>query len=534
MMLADLIAGLNIRTAAAGAIRICDITDDSRTVVTGSLFIARTGQKADGREFVRAALDAGAVAVLTDDRSLRLPEGSGAALLLAGTGVELAAAQIAERFYGSASGRLTLIGVTGTNGKTTTAHLIHQILNRCGVRCGLMGTVLIDDGAEIAPSILTTPPATELSRTFGVMVDSGCRAAVMEVSSHALDQERPAALAFKIGVFTNLTGDHLDYHGTMEKYADAKAKLFAMLPENGLAIVNADDRASARMIRDCRAPVLRCTIGAAVGRKVKAGECRASIRAMTMAGTRAAFAGPWGAITCLLPLVGRHNVMNALQAAAACHGAGVKTADIAEALEHAAAPPGRLEVVTGARHPYSVLVDYAHTDDALRQVLGAIRPLMDKGGTLRVVFGCGGDRDRTKRARMGAAAAELADAVYITSDNPRTEEPSAIIDEIIAGVPARQRRGTVVDADRRSAIARAIADARAGDVVLIAGKGHETDQILSDGKGGTIRTHFDDREVARELLAPVKRARPGARKPVIVTRRPAKAAGVRARGGRRA
>ncbi len=536
MNLAELIEGLAVRGAAGslGGVRVCDITDDSRTALPGSLFIARAGTKMDGRKFIPDALKAGAVAVLTDDPGLKAP---GGVALLVSDDVPAVAAAMAERFYGNPSARLELVGITGTNGKTTTAHLVHQMLNGAGVRCGLIGTVEIDDGREVAPAVLTTPPATELSRTFAVMLENGCKAAAMEVSSHALDQSRVGALKFDIGVFTNLTGDHLDYHGTMEAYGQAKAKLFAMLPPSGWAVINAEDPAGKLMAAATRAQVMWCGVGDGrhepaeepLTRGAKTGvrkrgqreepAARGTILEMTMMGTVAEFAGPWGKFEARMSLIGRHNVMNALQAIGAAWAAGVQPAALPRLIRAAKAPPGRLEPVTEAGDPFAVLVDYAHSDDALRKVLGTLRPLVGgrktpsgslrsplppraagEGGRLRVVFGCGGDRDRTKRARMGAAAAELADAVYVTSDNPRTERPSAIIDEILAGIPGEQRGKVSVDADRGKAIERAIGQSRPGDLVLIAGKGHETYQIVPDGKGGTVTNHFDDREVARAAL----------------------------------
>jgi UDP-N-acetylmuramoyl-L-alanyl-D-glutamate--2,6-diaminopimelate ligase len=525
MNLGVLIEGLDVRGASGPppeALRICDITDDSRTVVPGSLFIARPGTKDDGRKFIADAVKAGAVAILTD--------GPGASGLAGGVGVRgaavvvardvsRAAATMAERFYGFPTSKLDLIGITGTNGKTTTAHLVHQILNGSGVRCGLIGTVVIDDGVEVAPAMLTTPPATELSRTFARMVESGCKSAAMEVSSHALDQGRVAGLHFDIAVFTNLTGDHLDYHKTMDAYGAAKAKLFEMLADEGQAwaIVNAEDAAATRMLRDCRARVLRCTVteegrtalpSAVAWGTRDAGhqECRATIREMTMSGMQLLMTGPWGSFETHVRLVGRHNAMNALQAVAASYAAGIQPAALARQVAIAGAPPGRLEPVTTPGDPFAVLVDYAHTDDAMSKALTAVAPLVRRrggrdDGRLSIVFGCGGDRDASKRPRMGRAAVELADVVYVTSDNPRTERPSDIITQILEGVPEGLRRKVVVDADRRRAIGRAIEEIRAGDVLIIAGKGHEDYQIVSDGRGGTVKHHFDDREVARAALA---------------------------------
>jgi UDP-N-acetylmuramoyl-L-alanyl-D-glutamate--2,6-diaminopimelate ligase len=510
MRLADLIAGLEVSAlspAPLEPIRICDVTDDSRTVLPGSLFIARSGTRADGRKFIPEAIRAGAVAVLTDRgepalaRAVEVP-------VLVSSNLPLAMARMAERFYGEPSSKLDLIGITGTNGKTTTAHLVHQILNGVGVRCGLIGTVMVDDGVSVGPASLTTPPSTELSRTFGVMVEAGCKAAVMEVSSHALEQSRVAALRFDVAVFTNLTGDHLDYHGTMEAYAAAKARLFESLPADGWAVVNAEDPWTERMLRGCRAKVIGCRVmetSQGVGPESRpTQDAVATIRTMSMTGARVAFAGPWGSFETNIRLVGRHNVMNALQALSACWAAGVQPQALERLIRGATAPPGRLEPVTKQGDAFAVLVDYAHTDDALRKVMTALLPLVkerSEPGRMILVFGCGGDRDRTKRARMGAVAAELADQVFITSDNPRTERPSDIIDQILAGVEPPEREKVVVEVDRRRAVFKAVQLARPGDLVLIAGKGHETEQILPDGRGGMQQHHFDDREVARAALA---------------------------------
>lgn len=510
-MLPELIAGLGVRPADPKLpleIRICDLTDDSRTVVPGSLFIARKGTKTDGGRFVADAVASGAVAVVSDDPLIAAPAST--PLLLAQPGaLAESTARMAERFYGDPTTGLVVIGVTGTKGKTTTAHLIHQILNSSGVRCGLIGTVVVDDGTEVAPATLTTPPAAELSRTFARMLDAGCRAAAMEVSSHALDQGRVAAVRFSIGVFTNLSGDHLDYHATMERYARAKARLFEVLPPSGAGIVNADDPGAAEVVGRCGAPLLRCSLHG--GGACPTGGCRACVASSDRSGTIATFAGPWGEFGARLLLIGRHNVMNALQAIAACWAAGLGPEQLKAGVERAASPPGRLEPVTAEDAPFSVLVDYAHTDDAIRKALEAVRPLVGAGGAggrLRIVFGCGGDRDRTKRPRMGAAAIELADVVYVTSDNPRSEDPGAIIREILSGVDGSQRHRLHIEPDRRAAIERAIEDASAGDIVVIAGKGHETYQILPDGRGGTMSIAFDDREEARRAL---ERRGPGAR-----------------------
>jgi UDP-N-acetylmuramoyl-L-alanyl-D-glutamate--2,6-diaminopimelate ligase len=533
MLVGELISGLDIRPlprprAAGGrtgatppeSIRICDITEDSRTALPGSLFVARRGLTEDGRRFVPQAVEAGAVAVLTDDEALPLPAAGGRSpevAVLVTPDVNLAAARLAERFYGNPSSKLDLVGVTGTNGKTTITYLIHRLLNGRGGRgrrCGMISTVQIDDGVGVADAVLTTPPAIEISRTLAVMVEAGCTAAVMEVSSHALDQRRVAALAFDVGIFTNLTGDHLDYHGTMEHYAASKARLFEMLPPDGLAIVNAMDPAHERMIRDCRATVLRCALEGSPA--AERAECVARIDRQLVRSTPVTLRGPWGVIEAELPLIGPHNVMNALQAVAAVWRLAPWTAAPGDTdpigLATVAAPPGRLQLVSTADQPISVYVDYAHTDDALRNVLTVLRGVIDAAPAttdgerpqLWCVFGCGGDRDRSKRPRMGAVAAELADRVVITSDNPRTEDPRSIIDQVAGGAlsvrPGAIGRTIDLEEDRERAIRAAIRRAGPGDVILIAGKGHETYQILPDGRGGTIRRDFDDRLVARDAL----------------------------------
>ncbi len=506
MRLGELIRDLPVHAigdaAAAADVRICDITEDSRTVMPGSLFVARVGEKSDGRAFVADAIAAGATAILSDR-----PVDAGPVCSLVSSDVALATAMLAERFYGNPSKMLKLIGVTGTNGKTTIAYLIHQLLNASKVRCGLISTVCIDDGRGRSDSMLTTPPALEISQALATMVESGCTAAVMEVSSHALEQKRVAALSFDIGIFTNLTGDHLDYHKTMDAYAAAKSTLFRMLGPEGLAIVNADDPASERMVTGCRSRVLRCTAGARGD-----AECRVVAGPATFAGTDAALVGPWGRVESTIPLVGAHNLMNTLESVAAVTALGVAPAQVARALTLVQAPPGRLEPVVagGIDAGFSIFVDYAHTDDALANVLRTVRPLLDAGGTARgrliVVFGCGGDRDRSKRPRMARVACELADVVVVTSDNPRTEDAQAIIRDILAGMEPGSPPAHV-DADRRAAIAWAVDHAERGDIVVIAGKGHETYQLLPDGRGGIHRTDFDDRLVARAALE--RRFRPG-------------------------
>jgi UDP-N-acetylmuramoyl-L-alanyl-D-glutamate--2,6-diaminopimelate ligase len=402
---------------------------------------------------------------------------------------------LAERFGGRPSDALRLIGVTGTNGKTTVSHLIHHILVTAGLRCGLIGTVWFDDGAAAQPATMTTPPALEISPRLAAMVANHCWAAVLEVSSHALHQHRTAGLAFDVGVFTNLSGDHLDYHESPDAYADAKAILFRSLPATGFAVVNIDDAAAQRMLADCAAQPLSCSLS---DRKAL---CFAEIGRQTIDRTEAIFHGPLGSFEVRLPLAGTHNVANALQAAGASFALGIGRATLQAALEQSESPPGRLERVSAPDDPFTVLVDYAHTDAALANVLDTLRPLVPSEGRLRVVFGAGGDRDRSKRPRMGRVAGEIADELIITSDNPRTEEPASIIAEIAAGVPPSRRPDTILLPDRREAIEVTIQGAHPGDIVLIAGKGHEPYQII-----GTERRRFDDRAVAAEAVARYRQA----------------------------
>ncbi|MBS0189522.1 MAG: UDP-N-acetylmuramoyl-L-alanyl-D-glutamate--2,6-diaminopimelate ligase [Phycisphaerales bacterium] len=512
MLLAELVQSvngmsreLNARVVAGDArVRVCDITEDSRTVLPGSLFLAREGTRADGREFAKQALASGAVAVVCRAGSLHSLaaeiEVKGDAALVEADDVELAGALLAERFYGNPASRLKCIGVTGTNGKTTTTWLTWRLLNAAGVRCGLIGTVVVDDGNEVAPAEMTTPPAVELSRTMNVMVENGCEALSMEVSSHSLAQRRVGAIRFGVGVFTNLTQDHLDYHKTMEAYASEKAKLFAGLDPGGLAIVNADDPASERMLRDCRARIVRCTERHASERRGN-GWAGVTISSMDRTGMQLDMHGPFGAFRLWVPLIGAFNAMNILQAVLCVHELGMKPAQIMEASARLDAPPGRLERVATRGDEPLVLVDFAHTEDGLRNALGTVKKVLAPGGRLIAVFGCGGDKDRTKRPKMGRVAAEIADLAIVTSDNPRTERPGDIIDQVLSGVGSADRSKMIVEADRRKAIAKALLLARPADIVVIAGKGHETEQIMPDGNGGTVKSHFDDREVAREAIA---------------------------------
>ncbi len=493
MQLSALVQAIDGVTVLGGhEVEVTSVTDDSRRVAPGALFVARAGANGDGRAYINDAIARGAVAVLADAGVEPI---AGAAWMVAQGGTARVLPALAEAYCGGPSRRLRLVGITGTNGKTTTTYLYRHLARAAGKRCGLIGTVEVDDGAGTKPATLTTPGAIELSATFARMVANGCDSAVMETSSHALQQGRVAALRFNCAIFTNLTGDHLDYHGTMESYADAKAMLFASLDPCTTAIVNADDPAHVRMLRDCRANTITCS--------VRNPRASASVRELRVgvSGMRLRFHGPWGDIEAEVPFTGRHNAMNTLQAVAAAWTNGIDARAIESALGACSAPPGRLEPVTAIDDPFAVVVDYAHTDDALQNVCGALRGVIAPGGRLITVFGCGGDRDPTKRPRMAKVACAHSDVVFVTSDNPRTEDPECIVDEVLAGVPSDAAVAVHRVTDRRSAIHAAIAEARDRDVVLIAGKGHEDYQIV-----GSVKHPFDDRTVAREALNDRERA----------------------------
>lgn len=503
MDLGVLIDGLAVPRGGASpvGVRIVDLTEDSRTVLPGSMFVAREGGSADGRRFIANAIRDGAAAILTDAHGAADHTHAAVPVLVA-EDLPATVAWLAERFFGEPSKRLRLVGVTGTNGKSTVAHLTHGLLNSGGIRAGLIGTIEIDDGREVARSEMTTLPAIELSRTLATMVEHGCRAAVMEVSSHALDQRRVRALAFDAAIFTMLGSDHLDYHGTLDAYAGAKARLFQMLAPEALAIVNAEDPACGRMLRDCRARVLRCG--------VRTGEATVHIENESPEGMTMRVRAPFGACELSAPLLGSHNAMNALQAVCAAVEVGLEPDAIAGAAGSWRPPPGRLERVSppdGTSGPV-VFVDYAHTADALERTLSAVRAVAGDR-PIAVVFGCGGDRDAGKRPVMGATAARLADRVVLTSDNPRREEPGSIISMVLEGIPSDRRDSVAVHADRARAIESAILQAADNEIVVIAGKGHEREQIVPDGAGGVVRRPFDDVAEARCAIA-----RRGSERPV--------------------
>ncbi|MCA9303066.1 MAG: UDP-N-acetylmuramoyl-L-alanyl-D-glutamate--2,6-diaminopimelate ligase [Phycisphaerales bacterium] len=506
MDLKTLIAGLDIHATNASAdlssVQVCDLTEDSRTAVPGSLFVARAGLSTDGKRYIEDAIECGAVAVLTDTAGIELPRNSDA-LVLVSKELTRHAALIAERFWGNPASALSIMGVTGTNGKTTVAHFVQQLVRGAGVRCGLIGTVVIDDGRECARASMTTPPAIELSRTLATMVEHRCEAVAMEVSSHALSQGRASALRFDAAVLTNITGDHLDYHKTPEGYADAKAVLFELLDAEAEAVFARGAPGSEGIAGRCAQGVHKrwCSLDGDTDWGVR-------VETESIDGMTLSVRTPMGGFTKRTKLIGSYNALNLVEAIASTDilldrlnvGDAERLASYEKTLASIGLPPGRLERVDGRGDTVRVFVDFAHTDDALRTTLAGIRPLVDPRSKLWVVFGCGGDKDRTKRPRMGRVASEGADRVVVTSDNPRTEKPSAIVDEILSGIDPMARIRVDVQVDRGRAIVFAIEHAEPGDVVVIAGKGHETEQIVPSPVGGVSTIRFDDREHARVAL----------------------------------
>ena len=495
MIIQDLIADLPLCVVKGDAnVAVDDLCDDSRCVDNQGrcLFVARSGANQNGRSFIADAIRHGAAAVLSD-RGPDMNTGASRSDLvwIVGEKIDQAVAgQLAERFFAHPSQELKLIGVTGTNGKTTTSLMAAHLLKQTGP-CGVVGTVFVDDGRQKCSAQLTTPGAIELSRRLATMVKNRCWVAVLEVSSHALAQHRTDAIEFDTAIFTNLTGDHLDYHPTMQHYAAAKSRLFDQLAPNSWAVVNADDDYAPQVVARCRGQRLRCTTADPPESDCP---CRAEIIHLGADHCLAAFVGPWGRVQLRLPMPGAHNIANALHALVAVDSVRPLTAEVCQSLEHLPPVPGRLEPIRiGNSAGPAVLVDYAHTHDALENVLVALRPVTE--GRLIVLFGCGGDRDAIKRPKMASVACRLADEVIITSDNPRTEDPMSIIEDILEGVPRAMVRRTQVEPDRGKAIELAVAKARVEDTVILAGKGHEPYQEI-----GNQRIHFDDREHATEAL----------------------------------
>jgi UDP-N-acetylmuramoyl-L-alanyl-D-glutamate--2,6-diaminopimelate ligase len=463
-------------------VEIGSVTHDSRRASAGALFVAIRGLATDGNDFVEAARRKGAVAVVSEQP----PRGEGAWVRV--PDARRALALFSAAVLGDPARSLELVGVTGTNGKTTTTYLIDSALRAGGETVGLVGTVEYRIGRRVADAVRTTPESSDLQTLFREMVDAQCRYAVLEVSSHSLALERVFGLEFRVAVFTNLTRDHLDFHGDMDAYFAAKRALFeTLLSADGHAIVNLDDDRAPELLRASRGRVWTYSLANSkadlYAEELRLGLDRTWLRART----------PKGSLELETALVGRFNVQNVLAALGAGLALGLAPDAAQRGIAALGGVPGRMEKVTHGQD-FTVLVDYAHTDDALRNLLETVRGL--KPRRVITVFGCGGDRDRTKRPLMGAVAARLSDVVILTSDNPRSEPPEAILEDIRRGIPAARAQDTLVIPDRRDAIARALEMGREGVCVVIAGKGHETYQVLRE------RTvPFDDRQVARDVLA---------------------------------
>jgi UDP-N-acetylmuramoyl-L-alanyl-D-glutamate--2,6-diaminopimelate ligase len=493
MRIEDVLRGVVCVRRAGGDVDVAGVEYDSRRVKAGSLFVAMQGGSADGNKYIGKAIEAGAKAVVTDS--------SNAFEEMARLYPELAIAEvdhgrralegIAANFYSHPEQALALSGVTGTNGKTTTAFLLDAMLNHAGRRTVLVGTIEYHVAGAVRPSPHTTPESRDLLELFREGVVAGAREAVMEVSSHGLEQGRVHGLSFDTAIFTNLTRDHLDFHGTMELYFRAKRKLFdgSLGRAPRVAVLNVEDGHGAELAlvaREAGSEVYSCGLDV--------GEFRASEVKMAPGGMSFLLETPVGAVSLTTRLTGKVNVYNLLGACAAAYARGLSLEEIRGGVAALTCVPGRFQTVDGGQ-PFTVVVDYAHTDDALRNLTAAAREFVrGSGGRVITLFGCGGDRDRTKRPLMARAAGEGSDVVYLTSDNPRSEDPEAILADAVPGLDGTGAR-YILESDRARAIRMALEAARAGDIVLLAGKGHEKTQTL---KSSTVP--FDDAQVALEEL----------------------------------
>lgn len=457
------------------------ISYDSRIVEKNSLFIALKGTKLNGADFIYDSLKKGARIIIcahlqekikaTDDiciLNVKDPRG----ILLS----------IAQRFYNYPSAKVHAIGITGTNGKTTVSYLLESLFNNVSKKCAVIGTVNYRIGKKIIPSKNTTPGLLDVQRYLALMAEEKVKYCAMEVSSHALDQGRVDGVDFACAIFTNLTGDHMDYHQTMDNYFVAKSKLFTWLSKTAVAVINVDDAYGQKLVSMTKAKTI--TYGLNKEAQVTTEDIK-----LSFADSVFMLKLPIGKIAITTPLIGRHNIYNILAASAAGFSQGLSLAEIKKGVEALECVPGRLEQVKVGQK-FSVFVDYAHTEDALKNVLSNLKAVSQS--KIILVFGCGGDRDTTKRPKMGKVASQLADYTIITSDNPRSESPQSIIDQVVGGFEGKKFEIVI---DRKEAIKKALQAAQKNDVVLIAGKGHEDYQIFKDKT-----VHFDDREVVRELL----------------------------------
>ncbi|NDF16776.1 MAG: UDP-N-acetylmuramoyl-L-alanyl-D-glutamate--2,6-diaminopimelate ligase [Verrucomicrobia bacterium] len=486
MKLTEVMAGVPVRSwEGSRQAEVSSLAYDARRVSPGSVFCTWKGHQRDGHAFVPDALQRGAVAVVAERRLADLPVPN----IRVESG-RRALGRMAANFYGHPSRHLQVVGITGTNGKTSTSMLLQSLLEAGGIRCGLLGTVANDTGHGRMPASHTTPEALDLQQLLAEMRENGCRAASLEVSSHALDQGRTEGVDFAGAVFTNLGRDHLDYHRTMEAYEQAKSVLFRGLRPGAFAAVNLDDPCGVRMAAAC------CPGARILRYGLEKGDVRVADLKMGIQGSSFRLVTPEGEFPATLPWLGRFNVSNALAAASAALLAGVPVEKIAATLGRAPSVPGRMEAVPGSGE-ITVLVDYAHTADAIEAALATLRPITR--GSLWIVVGAGGDRDKGKRPKMAAAAARLADRVILTSDNPRSEEPAEILREMAVGLP----KGAAAQKmeNRAEAIRTAVRSAGPGDVVLVAGKGHEETQEIRGEK-----IPFSDRREVEKALAERSRA----------------------------
>lgn len=461
---------------------VVSVTDHSGRVQEGAVFVAVRGSSVDGHDFLGEVVKRNPAAIIAQQKAPADYHG----LWIQVPDTRVVLGRLAARFAGDPAASLGVIGVTGTNGKTTVTHFIQGLLERAMIKCGLIGTIKVHDGRTRRDASHTTPGAVEMQSLLRTMKDNGCRAVAMETSSHGLEQGRCQGIPFRVGVFLNLTQDHLDYHGTMDAYLEAKRLLFEQMADegrDGVAVINIDDPAGQKLADDFAGRLKVITFGFGPNADFRASEVRPSVRGQSFA-----LEAKGRSYLVRIPFVGRFNVLNAVAALAAVSGLGLRVRDVVKSLENMRQTAGRMEYVGGDR--ISVFVDYAHTPDAIEKACATLSDL--NPGRLVTIFGCGGDRDRSKRPLMGQAAAARSQVCIVTSDNPRGEEPGAIVEEILPGLGETPHE---VILDRREAITKAIETSLPSDIILIAGKGHETYQEI---KG--VRNHFDDREVARRAL----------------------------------
>ena len=459
---------------------ITGVNIDSRKIKSGHLFVAIKGTQVDGHQFIPKALELGATAVLCEDLPAEKADG---VTYVQVESTEDAVGKVATVFYGNPSEKLKLVGVTGTNGKTTIATLLYNMFRKLGYRCGLLSTVCNYIEGEAVPADHTTPDPIELNALLGRMVEAGCEYAFMECSSHAIHQKRIGGLKFTGGIFTNLTRDHMDYHKTVENYRDAKKMFFDDLPKSAFAITNADDKNGMVMVQNCKAKVKTYSTRQAADYKARILECHFEGMYLEIDGREVG-----------VQFIGKFNVSNLLAVYATAVMLGQKPEDVLVAMSTLKSVSGRLEPIHSPEG-YTAIVDYAHTPDALDNVLKAIHEVLDGKGKVITVCGAGGNRDKGKRPLMAQEAVKQSDRVIITSDNPRFEEPQDIINDMLAGLDKQQLKKVVSIVDRKEAIRTACLLAQKGDVILIAGKGHEDYQEI---KG--VKHHFDDKEVVREVF----------------------------------